>query len=235
MRSVLALSAFFSAASAAGLRSAPVSGVCSDPAAQEAGYYDAASADKHYFFYSAASRSNPAVDPVVLWLTGGPGCSSLLAAFSENGPCLVPETGPNAGKAVFNPYAWNSNATVVWLDQPAGVGFSYGNTNDKDEADVAVDAYAFLQAYFKAHPALATRPFFVAGESYGGHVRGDGSVVARASRARPSDLRVSFAPLTRAAPLLRSRSTRPPSPTPSRRATRTSRPATSRSTCRACS
>ena len=214
MRSALLL-AGLSAAAAVGLRGSPVNGVCSDPAAQEAGYYDAA-ANKHYFYYMASSRSSPATDPVVLWLTGGPGCSSLLAgasllvrrarspsspraaktrrargrsreardgrltltpataltappAFSENGPCLVPETGPNAGKAVYNPYAWNSNATVIWLDQPAGVGFSYGSETDKDEADVAVDAYAFLQAFFKAHPALATRPFFVAGESYGGH------------------------------------------------------------------
>ena len=168
MRPTLLLAAAASAA-AAGLRSAPVTGVCSDPAPQESGYYDA-SASKHYFYYLASSRADPMADPVVLWLTGGPGCSSLLAAFTENGPCLVPETGPNAGKAVYNPYAWNSNATVVWLDQPAGVGFSYGAETDKNEADVAVDAYAFLQAFFKAHPALAGRPFFVAGESYGGHV-----------------------------------------------------------------
>lgn len=72
------------------LRSAPVTGVCSDPAAQEAGFFDAATSDKHYFFYSAASRNSPATDPVVLWLTGGPGCSSLLAAFSENGPVSCP-------------------------------------------------------------------------------------------------------------------------------------------------
>lgn len=117
----------------------------------------------------AESRSAPATDAVVLWLTGGPGCSSLLAAFTENGPCLVPETGPNAGSPVFNPYSWNSNATVIWLDQPTGVGFSYGPETDKDQADVAVDAYAFLQAFFKAHPALQPLPFFIFGESYGGH------------------------------------------------------------------
>lgn len=81
----------------------------------------------------------------------------------------MPETGANAGKAVYNPWAWNSNATVIWLDQPAGVGFSYGSETDKDEADVAVDAYAFLQAFFKAHPLLQPLPFFVFGESYGGH------------------------------------------------------------------
>jgi carboxypeptidase C (cathepsin A) len=60
---------------------------------------------KHYFYYMAEARNSPDTAPVVLWQTGGPGCSSLLASFTENGPCLVPETGPNAGKAVFNPYS----------------------------------------------------------------------------------------------------------------------------------
>ena len=57
----------------------------------------------------------------------------MLAAFTENGPCLVPEKGADRGKAVYNPHAWNSNATVIWLDQPSGVGFSWGTENDKDE------------------------------------------------------------------------------------------------------
>lgn len=167
--SLLALTS--GAASAVGLgklRSQPVAGVCSDPVVQESGYFDAATADKHYFYYMAESRNDPKNDPVVMWMTGGPGCSSLLASFTENGPCLVPETGPNAGVPVFNPYAWNSNATVIWLDQPAGVGFSYGSETDKDEADVAIDAYAFLQAFFKAHPSLQPLSFYTFGESYGG-------------------------------------------------------------------
>ena len=63
---------------------------------------------------TAEAHNAPDTAPVVLWQTGGPGCSSLLAAFTENGPCLVPETGPNAGKAVVNPYAWNTNATMIW-------------------------------------------------------------------------------------------------------------------------
>ena len=80
------------------LRSQPVTGVCEDTAAQESGYFDIAAGTKHYFYYLAEARNSPDTAPVVLWQTGGPGCSSLLAAFTENGPCLVPETGPNAGK-----------------------------------------------------------------------------------------------------------------------------------------
>ena len=65
-----------------------------------------------------------------MWLTGGPGCSSVLALLSENGPCSVAADGKST---VANPYSWNANATVIWLDQPAGVGFSYGTENDKNE------------------------------------------------------------------------------------------------------
>lgn len=166
----LALFPTLTLASGGTLRSQPVTGVCADPAPQESGYFDIDNGQKHYFYYMAYSRSNPATDPVVLWQTGGPGCSSLLASFTENGPCLVPETGPNAGKAVFNPYAWNSNATMIWLDQPAGVGFSWGTENDKDEAGAALDAYDFLQAFFKAHKDLQALSFYVVGESYGGLV-----------------------------------------------------------------
>ena len=63
----------------------------------------------------------------------------------------------------------NTRPHKTGLDQPAGVGFSWGAQDDKDEADAARDAYDFLQAFFKAHPALQARPFFIVGESYGGH------------------------------------------------------------------
>jgi len=51
----------------------------------------------------------------------------------------------------------------MWVDQPAGVGYSYGAKKDKDEAGVANDMYDFLQAFFKAHPEYALNSFFVFG------------------------------------------------------------------------
>lgn len=46
------------------------------------------------------------------------GCSSSLALFGENGPLTV-----NDDLSLnVNPYSWNSNATVVWVDQPVGTG-----------------------------------------------------------------------------------------------------------------
>jgi len=133
--------------------------------------------DKHLFFWmfekrpseeEVADDDDDEVIPFVVWLTGGPGCSSTLALLSENGPCSVNEDGTST---TVNPYSWTEKAHVLWLDQPAGVGFSYGTENDKNEEMVGEDAYYFLQAFFKTYPEYAASvPFLnIVGESYGGH------------------------------------------------------------------
>ncbi|KAJ1424394.1 Alpha/Beta hydrolase protein [Ochromonadaceae sp. CCMP2298] len=122
--------------------------------------------DKNYFYWMFESRSSPSTDPLVMWLTGGPGCSSQLALLSENGPCKVTEDGLGT---VNNPYSWNNNANIFWIDQPADVGYSYGTPNDNNEEEVGNDMFDFLQNFFTAHPEYVDRPLFVFGESYGGH------------------------------------------------------------------
>ncbi|GLD92815.1 hypothetical protein PINS_up001394 [Pythium insidiosum] len=124
--------------------------------------------DKYFYWYIESSR-DAAKDPLVLWLTGGPGASSMTALLAENGPCTVNEnltTTPN-------PYAWTNEANVIWLDQPTGVGFSYTTSleddRDHDEEDVGANIYWFLQGFLEKHPELVDRDFFVTGESYGGH------------------------------------------------------------------
>mmetsp|Transcript_21668 Transcript_21668/g.53755 ORF Transcript_21668/g.53755 Transcript_21668/m.53755 type:complete len:546 (-) Transcript_21668:863-2500(-) len=130
------------------------------------------SGDKHLFFWMFEKRDSEedvVQDediPLVVWLTGGPGCSSTLALLSENGPCSVNEDG--TGTEV-NPNSWTEAAHVLWLDQPAGVGFSYGDENDSGEEMVGEDAYYFFQAFFKAHPEYVNNPLYIIGESYGGH------------------------------------------------------------------
>lgn len=89
--------------------------------------------------------------------------SSDTALLSENGPCSASSDGQST---VNNPYSWNSNANIMWVDQPAGVGYSYGVKKDKDEAGVANDMYDFLQAFFKAHPEYVENSFFVFGKSH---------------------------------------------------------------------
>lgn len=104
--------------------------------------------------------------PIVLWLTGGPGCSSTMALLFENGPCKVT---PDGHSTTINPYSWTETAHVLWLDQPAGVGYSYGKANDYNEEMISEDAYYFLQKFYNAHPEYAKNPLTVVGESYGGH------------------------------------------------------------------
>lgn len=72
---------------------------------------------------------------------------------------------------VPNPFSWNSNANILWVDQPVGVGFSYGDKEDyiDDEDGVGEDLYQFLQAFLQGNPDLQGRPFYIFGESYGGH------------------------------------------------------------------
>jgi len=134
--------------------------------------FDEKGEDKNYFFWMVESRqatTKTIADkntPFVVWLTGGPGCSSSLALLKENGPCFVNEDGTGT---VVNEFGWNNDAHVLWLDQPTGVGFSYGKETDKNEEMVGENAYYFLQAFMKAHPEYKENPLFVTGESYGGH------------------------------------------------------------------
>ncbi|KAL4110569.1 hypothetical protein PRIC1_002260 [Phytophthora ramorum] len=124
--------------------------------------------DDHYFFWYFEARSSPETAPLVLWLTGGPGGSSMLALLTENGPCHVrPDLSTEN-----NPYSWTNEANVVWIDQPTNVGFSYGpdpKDADNNEDNVAENLYWFLQGFLERHPELQGREFFISGESYGGH------------------------------------------------------------------
>eukprot|EP01040_Poterioochromonas_malhamensis_P009740 gene9740-10581_t len=149
------------------LKDEPVSNLCDSTVKSLSGYFSVSEEySKNYFFWFFESRSAPSTDPLVIWLTGGPGCSSQLALLSENGPCKVTEDGLNT---VNNPYSWNNNANILWVDQPARVGYSYGALVDHNETEVAEDMYHFVQEFLKAHPEYAKLELFVFGESYGGH------------------------------------------------------------------
>jgi len=122
-----------------------------------------------FYWFVEASRVDPTTAPLVLWLNGGPGCSSLGGFFTEQGP-FRPQKGGQT--LAMNNFAWNQNANVIFLESPAGVGFSKSdNQADYTTGDVrtANDAYMFLQQFLKDYPQYQGRPFWVSGESYGGH------------------------------------------------------------------
>ncbi|KAK7401171.1 hypothetical protein VNO78_12491 [Psophocarpus tetragonolobus] len=128
-------------------------------------------AGRALFYYLVESPYNPSTKPLVLWLNGGPGCSSLgYGAFEELGPFRI----NSDGKTLYrNKYAWNEVANVLFLESPAGVGFSYSNTtSDYDHSgdkSTAKDAYVFLINWLERFPEYKTRDFYITGESYAGH------------------------------------------------------------------
>ncbi|CAA0811310.1 Serine carboxypeptidase-like 45 [Striga hermonthica] len=122
--------------------------------------------ERSLFYYFVEAETDPASKPVVLWLNGGPGCSSIgVGAFSENGPFR-----PNAKVLLRNEYSWNREANVLYLDTPVGVGFSYstsyGTVNDEVTAK---DNLVFLQRWYLKFPQFRNNSLFITGESYAGH------------------------------------------------------------------
>ncbi|XP_027068005.2 serine carboxypeptidase 1 [Coffea arabica] len=121
-------------------------------------------------FYYFAESQNSSTKPLVLWLNGGPGCSSLGAgAMTELGPFRVSKGGKTLWK---NPNAWNNVANVLFLESPAGVGFSYSNTSSDyitGDTKTAADSYIFLVNWLERFPEYKTRDFLITGESYAGH------------------------------------------------------------------
>jgi cathepsin A (carboxypeptidase C) len=120
------------------------------------------------FYWWFESRSAPKDDPVVLWLTGGPGCASEIALFYENGPYQFEEDGKTLKS---NPYSWNTNANLIYVDQPVGTGFSHSslphlNTN---EEEISENMAQFLIKFLEKYPQLQGKDFYITGESYAGH------------------------------------------------------------------
>merc|ERR1712071_314577 len=137
-----------------------------DPTVNQTSGYIKASSQSDYFFWLFESQGEPSTDPLIMWLSGGPGCSSQLALFAENGPCTVNENGTDT---ITNPYSWHKKANVMWVDQPAGSGFSTGAGSVRDEAGVAENMQTFLQGFFTQFPKYQKHDFFIFGESYAGH------------------------------------------------------------------
>jgi serine carboxypeptidase-like clade 2 len=135
------------------------------PFKQYAGQIPLATEEKLFYWYTEAQES-PAEAPIVLWLNGGPGCSSMGGFWTENGPFVV---GDDLSVKV-NRYAWNRKVNLVWLESPAGVGFS-GELQDAsyyNDDNVAAKTYEFLQLFFDKFPELKGREFYITGESYAG-------------------------------------------------------------------
>ncbi|XP_011620351.1 serine carboxypeptidase-like 44 isoform X2 [Amborella trichopoda] len=128
------------------------------------------SAGTNLFYYFVEAQSNASSQPLALWLNGGPGCSSIGGgAFTELGPFYP--NGKGDGLRI-NPYSWNKVANVLFLESPAGVGWSYSRIPAGyryNDARVANESLVFLLRWFQRFPEYSERPLFLTGESYAGH------------------------------------------------------------------
>jgi len=131
----------------------------------------------HYWFIE--STNDPTTDPVVLWLNGGPGSSSLIGLLTENGQIVLNDTSlevlvDGVPQVFINEYAWTTVSNMIYLESPKGVGFSYcddaktsaGCVNTDDST--AQDSYEFLVNFFNLYPEYKSNKFYITGESYAG-------------------------------------------------------------------
>lgn len=123
--------------------------------------------DSNIFFWYFEAATDPENAPVLIWLQGGPGASSLFGLFTENGPFNVDEN----GNLVRRKYSWHLNHHLIYIDNPVGTGFSFtGNDSGyaKTEEDVAANLYETMRQFYLLFPHLKSHPLYLSGESYAG-------------------------------------------------------------------
>lgn len=124
----------------------------------------------YWFFESRTPSADVSTLPLVIWLNGGPGASSLAGLFLENGPFLLQDISSDEAEIVENPNGWNHSTHLLYWDQPVGTGFSYSGTGNyvKTESELAEQFYNALQVFFNTYPQYRNCDLYIAGESYGG-------------------------------------------------------------------
>ncbi|KAK3846080.1 MAG: serine carboxypeptidase [Linnemannia gamsii] len=120
--------------------------------------------ESNLFFWLVTSRQPQKNPKLVIWLNGGPGCSSADGYFLETGPLRFVDE-----KLTINKGGWHEFADVVFLDQPIGTGLSYSTQGNLGSLKEVTEHFmAFLKAFYKIFPDRAQHELYIAGESYAG-------------------------------------------------------------------
>ncbi|PSS17306.1 Serine carboxypeptidase-like, partial [Actinidia chinensis var. chinensis] len=131
------------------------------------------SEDVQLFYYFVKSESDPKEDPLILWLTGGPGCSAFSGFIYEIGPLYFGAVHKDGSlpTLVLNPNSWTKVVSIIFVDLPVGTGFSYGRTSlasQSTDLQACGQAYQFLTKWLMDHPEFQSNPVYVGGDSYSG-------------------------------------------------------------------
>lgn len=74
-----------------------------------------------------------------------PGSTSMIGLFQEHGPCRITN---DSSTVVLNPYSWNNESNIMYIDQPVGTGLSHGNISRVGtSAQAAADIWSFMQIF----------------------------------------------------------------------------------------
>ena len=133
------------------------------------GYLETDVPGNELFYIYMPSQNGSEVDnkqPLLLWLNGGPGCSSFIGMLTEIGPVIRDS---DSKTFIKNEYSWNKNLNVLFIENPAGVGYTNVIENATySEETTASGLHAALNNFFNLFENLKDRDFYVSGESYAG-------------------------------------------------------------------
>ncbi|XP_022777171.1 serine carboxypeptidase-like 44 [Durio zibethinus] len=137
---------------------------------QFAGHIDVdEKAGRSLFYYFVEAEKDPMNQPLTIWLTGGPGCSSVGDAFASVGPFI---TTNNARGLQRNLLSWNKVSNLLFIDSPIGSGWSYSNTSsDYTNGDDSTNKnlFTFMLKWYEKYPDFKSRDLYLAGSSFAGH------------------------------------------------------------------
>lgn len=127
------------------------------------------------FYYFVKSERNPRQDPLILWLTGGPGCSALSSLLFEIGPLhfRMEEYNGTLPTLVLNPDSWTKVSSIIFVDLPAHTGFSYTTfpiAPQRSDSKQIQHAVQFLNKWLTFHPEFHSNPMYIGGDSYSGMI-----------------------------------------------------------------
>ncbi|XP_020688911.2 serine carboxypeptidase-like 50 [Dendrobium catenatum] len=154
-----------------------------------------AAAALFFAFYEAQKPLSPlASTPLLVWLQGGPGCSSMVGNLFELGPWLISDDlllSPN-------PFSWNRRFALLFIDSPLGTGFSSASSPVSipgEQPTVAAHLFSAIQSFLSSHPlSFRSRPLFLTGESYAGkYVPAAAYHILRQNPIFPPPLRINLA------------------------------------------
>ncbi|KZT05556.1 alpha/beta-hydrolase [Laetiporus sulphureus 93-53] len=137
--------------------------ISSDPDAASAPPNDVTA---HLFFVMVKARRTADKERIMFWFNGGPGCSSFDGLMMEVGPWRV--DGNGGLKTIEG--GWEEYTTMVYVDQPAGTGFSYTSTDHyvHELDDASTQLVEFLRNFYRVFPEYQNVDTYLGGESFAG-------------------------------------------------------------------